>query len=109
MSEEIDWKAEWEAVSSLRIKDANQIAAAFQVIERYGQTDGAHHKQWVIDQVVRCLLGCPKEEKVFHWPGQRPYVAEVLGENDAYREWVRQQREGVDGPHTYDYDEGIAP
>ena len=35
-------------------------------IERYGGTDGAHHKQWVIDQTVRRVLGevaerrCPR-------------------------------------------------
>jgi hypothetical protein len=42
--------------------------------------DGAHHKQWTLDQVVRTLAG------------------------DGYEEWV-QNRKGEE----YDWDEGIAP
>ena len=29
---------------------------ALGVAEQYGTVDGAHHKQWVIDQMVRALL-----------------------------------------------------
>lgn len=34
-----------------------RVEAAMQIIERYGGIDGAHHKQWVIDQVARALTG----------------------------------------------------
>ena len=51
----------------------------------YGSIDGAHHKTWVIDQMVRALTG------------------------DFYQEWIRQYNDGVDGPNTYLWDEGIAP
>lgn len=54
-------------------------------IERYGGSDGEHHKQWVIDQVVRRILG------------------------DRYPQWVINMRAGEDGPDTYEWDEGIAP
>jgi len=47
--------------------------------------DGGHHKQWVIDQMVRVLLG------------------------DRYEAWVASYKDGIDGPETYDWDEGIAP
>lgn len=30
---------------------------AVRLIQEYGPTDGAHHKQWVIDQVLRVLTG----------------------------------------------------
>lgn len=30
---------------------------AVEVARRYGQIDGAHHKTWVIDQMLRHLLG----------------------------------------------------
>lgn len=30
--------------------------AALNIIYRFGTIDGAHHKQWVLDQVVRLLL-----------------------------------------------------
>lgn len=109
MTKKINWQAEWESVCALRLQESARRDAALAVIERHGQTDGAHHKQWVIDQVVRHLLGCPTEIKAFHWPGSKPYVAEIMGENDSYKQWVKDQCSGVDGPKTYDYDQGIAP
>lgn len=35
---------------------------AIALIVRYGGTDGAHHKQWVLDQVLRLLAGEAYEE-----------------------------------------------
>lgn len=35
----------------------HRIADAADVIAKYGMTDGAHHKQWVLDQAVRAMLG----------------------------------------------------
>jgi hypothetical protein len=64
--------------------DPERIELALDVIRSYGQTDGDHHKAWVIAQVVR-------------------YLAE---DSDA---WVREYCDGEDGPETYDWDEGIAP
>jgi hypothetical protein len=61
------------------------VAAALEIIERYGGIDGEHHKMWVIDQIARALLG------------------------DAYPQWVVDMKAGEDGPNTYDWDEGIAP
>lgn len=49
------------------------------------QVDGAHHKMWVIDQMVRSLTG------------------------DNYDEWVKIYRDGEDGPETYEWDTGIVP
>lgn len=34
-----------------------KVDAAINIINKYGMIDGAHHKQWVIDQVARKLLG----------------------------------------------------
>jgi hypothetical protein len=66
-------------MSEQKIKDA------LDVIQLYGGIDGGHHKQWVIDQVARRLLG------------------------DAYSQWVVSMKDGEDGPNTYEWDEGIAP
>ena len=55
------------------------------LIENYGWIDGSHHKQWVLDQIARVLTG------------------------DKYPQWVAEQKEGEDGPDTYEWDEGIAP
>ena len=52
---------------------------------RFGGTDGAHHKDWVIDQMVRTLTG------------------------ENYEQVVAAARAGDDGPETYDWDCGIAP
>lgn len=62
-----------------------KIDEALGLIRQYGGIDGEHHKQWVLDQVVRALTG------------------------DNYAAWVVEQRAGEDGPDTYDWDEGIAP
>lgn len=30
--------------------------AILAIIEQYGSIDGSHHKQWVLDQIVRTIL-----------------------------------------------------
>lgn len=62
-----------------------KLAAVLALIERHGGTDGGHHKQWVLDQIVRAIAG------------------------DDYPEWVRRYEAGEDGPQTYQWDTGIAP
>lgn len=64
-----------------------RVNNALDTISRYGGIDGAHHKQWVIDQVVRSLTGTP----------------------EAYTAWVAAQRQGADGPDTYEWSEGTPP
>lgn len=50
------------------------------------QTDGAHHKNWSLDQIVRTLAG------------------------DQYERVIREARGDYDGRgYEYDYDEGIPP
>lgn len=34
-----------------------KIAKAVEIAWRVGNTDGAHHKQWGLDQILRVLLG----------------------------------------------------
>jgi len=65
----------------LRIDEAIEIAT------EYGQIDGAHHKAWVIDQMVRVLAGSREE----------------------YERIVSEACDGEDGADTYEWDEGIAP
>lgn len=63
------------------------IQAALDVAEQYGGIDGDHHKTWVIDQMVRALLG----------------------NEETYSEWVCYCKNGEDGPDTYSWETGIAP
>ncbi|MBL4768003.1 MAG: hypothetical protein JKY94_09860 [Rhodobacteraceae bacterium] len=56
-------------------------------VAHYGNIDGAHHKAWVIDQMVRAIC-----------------VSDA-----AYDLWVACHKTGEDGPETYSWDTGIAP
>ena len=65
---------EMEGMMEERIKKALEVAT-------WGGVDGSHHKQWVIDQMVRVLAG------------------------DGYGAWLDEYTEGGE----YEWDEGIAP
>lgn len=73
-----------EKMDIKEMTDAERIAKAVDLISQYGGIDGGHHKQWVLDQVLRVLL-------------------------PDYETWVQEYRNGEDGPDTYEWDEGIAP
>jgi len=58
---------------------------AVDLILRFGGFDGGHHKQWVLDQVLRVLLA------------------------DRYEHTIADYCAGDGGSETYYWDEGIAP
>ncbi len=62
---------------------AERIGKALEILTHGGLTDGAHHKQWSIDQAMRALTG------------------------DGYAEFVKALEDGEDGPKTYEWDTGI--
>ena len=62
----------------------DKVKKALDLIEEWGGIDGEHHKQWLLDQLVRVLA-------------------------DDYDKWVRDWENGEDGPSTYEWDKGIAP
>lgn len=86
-----------------------RIQAALRVARNFGGTDGAHHKMWVVDQMVRHLTGCQLVEKVNPTAVGGPHRYLGLGESEDYQQWVAGTRDGEDGPETYDWDTGIAP
>ena len=63
---------------------AEKIEKSLMLIEEWGGIDGCHHKQWLLDQLVRVL-------------------------SDNYEKWVEAWENGEDGPQTYSWDTGIAP
>lgn len=67
------------------MSDEEKIQAAIDLAVKYGGIDGAHHKDWVIDQMVRVLAG------------------------EKYEEIVREACDGEDGADTYSWEVGIAP
>lgn len=70
----------------MTIHDAEErVRKAIEMIEQYGGYDGGHHKQWVLDQVLRVLLA------------------------DEYEAWVAAYEHGGDGAHTYEWETGMAP
>lgn len=63
----------------------SQIQSALEFAIRFGGIDGAHHKDWVIDQMVRELAA------------------------DNYEQLVKDACAGEDGPNTYKWDKGCPP
>lgn len=48
-----------------------RIAGAMGIIEQHAYIDGAHHKQWVLDQVIRQL----KEKDYDQWAKTYEYLS----------------------------------
>ena len=78
---------------------ADRIAKALKYAED-GVYDGAHHKDWVIDQMVRALTGCPPVTRSAVDAYGKPYTFEAQGESEKYLRFTRE----LGG-----WDEGIAP
>ena len=66
--------------------DKDKIKEALDIAFQYSQIDGAHHKAWSIDQMVRALCG------------------------DNYEEWVyNYEHDEETGERDWNWDTGIAP
>lgn len=75
---------------------------AIEYIGRYGYIDGDHHKQWVLDQVARILMGTPVLVTEARWSDGNSEIRLRTGEPSAeYFEWR--------GENFDEDDEGIAP
>ena len=100
-------------------KDFTQNDWAMYFIGSYGQIDGGHHKQWVLDQVARILKGTPVKVSQRRWGPSDEYPKGLI-EHDAntgdpspeYLAWVEEMRGEwleEDECYEYGYEEGIAP
>jgi hypothetical protein len=82
-------------------------------IEKYGQIDGSHHKQWVLDQIVRIIHGCKIEIKLASWDNdENEYRVNIISESKKYKNWVQDMLGKYNEDEQcfdYDYDKGIAP
>lgn len=89
------------------------VYQAVQIATRYGMDDGAHHKMWVIDQMLRALTDCPIVEKI--GISQREdgthieFSYQTYGESEEYKRLIAEACAGDDGPQTYSWSVGIAP
>ena len=100
-----------EAKATTKYKHFTAIDWALLFIAMYGQIDGAHHKQWVLDQVARILNGTKVNIKLARWEnGEKEYRFTTDKPSKQYKDWVRECKgKKVKGEYEYDYDEGIAP
>lgn len=101
---------------SKTFKDASEddlkerIWQAYKIIVECGQIDGAHHKDWVMDQAIRALIGDKKVPiNATDYKGNDYTYNGYNNDSKVYRQFVKFMQDGEDGPHTYSYDAGIAP
>lgn len=81
-----------------------RIQEALAIAHGSAGVDGAHHKMWVIDQMIRALTGCPRLLRAARDVNGNPYIYEAYGESDDYTAWVAEFCNGEDGPTTYEWD-----
>lgn len=94
-----------------------RIARATDIAFMYAQIDGAHHKMWTIDQMVRALTGAVVETAVLpSIDGNSDYVYKYQDVSLEYEAFIARYRgeatleEGWDEPsYEYEWDEGSAP
>lgn len=86
-----------------------RVDSALCFLVTYAQIDGDHHKMWVLDQVLRSLLGCPLESVTALDVNGKTYSYERQGESTEYKAFVVDACAGVDGPNTYEWDTGTPP
>lgn len=67
---------------------AERISQALDIAFSFGQSDGSHHKAWVIDRMVRALLTDTAD-----------------GNDSDYRASIKEYEQGGE----YEWDRGIAP
>lgn len=80
-----EWRTGQDGSHSCSATMAKTMQKAIDLGTEYGGIDGAHHKAWVIDQMIRILAG------------------------DQYDEVIAKACDGSEGPNTYYWDHGIAP
>lgn len=102
-----------ENYRNVLFKKTKAIEKAIEYAHRYGQIDGAHHKQWVIDQMVRALLECPIQEETAESNGKE-YKYTYQGESFKYKKMIKDYEylsdEGkYEEEKIYEWDIGIAP
>jgi hypothetical protein len=74
-------------------------------IKMYGCIDGAHRKDWLIDQIARILLDATVEVRLAFWASEKTeYRFEVLDDSPEYTKFVQDT---ID--HGYEYKVGIPP
>lgn len=91
-----------------KFKNRSVEQNAILIVENYGGSDGSHHKAYCLDQVVRVLLGTPLVVMEAQWDNGHSELRYSTGEpTQQYHDWVAEQKNGEEGPNSYDYNVGI--
>ena len=97
-------------IDKSKYKDYTKADWVMLWVEMYSGIDGAHHKDWILDQIARILKGTEVIVKLAKWDNGHEEHRFNLGEStQKYLDWVIDMKAGEDGPDTYSYDEGVAP
>ena len=81
-------------------------------IKKYGGIDGAHHKDWVLDQVVRLLTGAVPKFSLRKWANGQEELTFDESEmtTPEYEAFVLEYEDrDENGEVQYEYNTGIAP
>lgn len=92
--------SEWLKI--IEVNHEERVVKVLQIIARYGGIDELHHKQWLLDQVVRILTDCPTVEMSAQDYTGAEYTCNGLGESIEYKAWVAMR-------FGDEWDIGIAP
>lgn len=81
------------------------VGDALNEIMDAGGIDGGHHKQWLLDRIVRILTEAPMVEHVnYNTASGVPHHYVDYGKGPGYEAWISRFEDD-----DYEWDEGIAP
>ena len=93
-------------ISNTEFKDYSVMDWILFFIERYGGIDGSHHKDWVLDQIARLVMGTkPIVKATSHLNGCKELYVTLGEPTDEYLKWAEEMTDGGE----YEYNFGIAP
>ena len=94
-------------------KDFGRLEWSMFFLERYAGIYGAHHKDWVFDQMARLAKGTTLTIELAKWEnGTQEYRVSTGEPSKEYLDWVKEMRgeyNEEEDCYEYGYDEGIAP
>ena len=100
----------WDQLENQEL--AGPIGDALDEMIRTAGVEGEHHKQWLLDRLVRILTEAPLTPQVnYHTADGTPYEFLDYGDGPGYLEWVArfEGRHDDDDESYYEWDRGIAP
>lgn len=93
-----------------KYKDYTKRDWVLYYLESWGGIDGAHHKDWTMDQIARILNDTPIIIKEAEWDcGLKEFRIDTGEPTQEYHDWVTEVCKSEDGGFTYSYEVGTPP